>query len=50
MTESFRRIGDMIFMPHPPYSSELAPSDFYLFATIKARLEHAGITNEEELF
>jgi hypothetical protein len=26
------------------------PSDFYFFATIKERVEHVGITNDEELF
>jgi hypothetical protein len=31
--------------PHPPYSPELAPCNFYLFAYIKTRL--AGILFEE---
>jgi len=26
-------------LPHPPYSPDVAPSDFYLFGTVKHRLE-----------
>jgi hypothetical protein len=40
----------MISMPHPPYSQDSAPSDFYLFPTVNERFEYAGITNDKELF
>jgi hypothetical protein len=26
-------------MPHSPYSPDIAPSDFYLFSTVKQRLQ-----------
>jgi hypothetical protein len=47
MTESFMKIRDMISMPHLSHS---APSNFYLFSTVKERLEHASVANDEELF
>jgi len=37
-------------MPHPPYSPDLAPSDFYLFGTIKDRLRSIQGHTAEELF
>jgi hypothetical protein len=40
----------MVSMPHSSYSPDLAPSDFDLFPTVKERLEHAGITDEDQLF
>jgi hypothetical protein len=40
----------MVSMPHPRYSPDLVPSDFYLFPTVKERLKHAGITDEDQLF
>jgi hypothetical protein len=40
----------MASMPHPPYSLDLAPGDFYLFLTAKEILEHADITDEGQLF
>jgi hypothetical protein len=48
-TESFMKTPDMISMPHPPCSPNLAPSDFYFFLTVKEKLEHAGITAEDQL-
>jgi chromosome condensin MukBEF MukE localization factor len=44
------KIRDMISMPHPPFSLDLVSNNFYLFVTVKERLEHAGIMNDEELF
>jgi hypothetical protein len=41
---------EMGSMPYPPYSPELAPNDFYLFPTVKERLEYASITDEDQLF
>jgi hypothetical protein len=37
-------------MPEPPYSPELAPSDFYLFPTGKEKLERIQVADEEEFF
>jgi hypothetical protein len=37
-------------MPHPPYSPDLAHSDFYLFGTVKRRLEQVRITEPDEVF
>lgn len=36
--------------PHPPYSPDLAPSDFYLFNKIKKQLEGLKFNSKEELF
>ena len=36
--------------PHPPYSPDIAPSDFYLFGNIKKKLEGAMFNSREELF
>jgi hypothetical protein len=49
-TESFMKTSDMILMPHPPCSPNRALSDFYFFLTVKEKLEHAGITAEDQLF
>jgi hypothetical protein len=40
---------DMIHMPHPPYSPDLAPSDFYLFPMVKQKLESIQMV-ENDLF
>jgi hypothetical protein len=40
----------MIRLKHPPYSLDLAPSDFYLFPTIKERLTDIRMVDEEDLF
>jgi histone-lysine N-methyltransferase SETMAR len=39
-----------IRLPHPPYSSDLAPNNFYLFRTLKRRLVKYYGTTKEELF
>jgi hypothetical protein len=36
-------------MPHPPYSPDIAPSDFYLFGTVKQRLQTCEGWSFEEL-
>jgi hypothetical protein len=41
---------DKVSMPHPPYSPDLAPGDFFLFPTVKERLEHVNITDEHQAF
>jgi histone-lysine N-methyltransferase SETMAR len=35
--------------PHPPYSLDLAPSDFFLFGHVKERLEAMVFPSHEEL-
>jgi hypothetical protein len=35
--------------PHPPYSPDLAPSDFYLFAYVKHQLQGHEFTEGAEL-
>jgi hypothetical protein len=37
-------------MPQPPYSSDLAPSDFYLFPTVKEKLERTQVADEDHFF
>jgi histone-lysine N-methyltransferase SETMAR len=41
---------DMRCMPHPPYSPDLAPCDFYLFPTVKEKLERTQVADEEQFF
>ena len=36
-------------MPHPPYSSDLAPSDFFLFGYVKGKLEGERFEEPEDL-
>jgi len=36
-------------MPHPPYSPDLSPSDFYLFGHLKRSLEGRRFASVEEL-
>jgi histone-lysine N-methyltransferase SETMAR len=35
--------------PHPAYSPDLAPSDFYLFGSIKQLLSGCKFTNQDSL-
>ena len=37
-------------LPHPPYSPDLAPSDYYLFGYIKSKLKGTCSADSEELF
>ena len=34
-------------LPHPPYSSDMAPSDFYLFPKLKSHLHGTQYGNSE---
>jgi hypothetical protein len=36
--------------PDPPYSSDLACSDFYLFLTVKEKFEHIHVVDEDQFF
>jgi histone-lysine N-methyltransferase SETMAR len=49
-TEAFMESHEMIRMPHPPYSPDLAPSDFYLFGLVKGKLGHVDVMEEDDLF
>jgi hypothetical protein len=35
-------------MPYPFYSPDLAPSDFYLFPTVKQKLENIQVVDDDE--
>jgi hypothetical protein len=37
-------------MPHPHYSPDLASSDFYLFPTVKEKLEWIQLADEDQFF
>jgi hypothetical protein len=41
---------DMRRMPQPPYSHDLVHSDFYLFPTVKERLERIQLADEDKFF
>ena len=36
-------------LPHPPYSPDIAPSDFFLFGYIKSRLRGCSFGTPDEL-
>jgi transposase len=48
-TERFEEHG-MRRLPQPPYSPDLAPSDFYLFPTMKEKLERTQVADEDPFF
>jgi hypothetical protein len=48
-TEGFEE-HNILRTPHPPYSSNQAPSDFYLFPTVKEKLERIQLADEEQFF
>jgi hypothetical protein len=39
---------DIVRMPQPPYSPDLAPSDSYLFSTVKEKLERIQLADENQ--
>jgi hypothetical protein len=41
---------NILRMPHQPYSPDLAPSDFYLFLTVKQKLERIQLADEDQFF
>jgi cyclophilin family peptidyl-prolyl cis-trans isomerase len=49
-SELFMKTRDLVSMLNPPDSPDLASSNFYLFCTVKERLEHTSITGETQLF
>jgi hypothetical protein len=42
--------NDIIRMPQPPYLPNLASSGFYLFLTVKEKLERTQVAEEDEFF
>jgi hypothetical protein len=48
--EVFMAEHNVIRLKHSPYSPDLAPSDFYLFPTIKERLTNIQMVNDEDFF
>jgi hypothetical protein len=49
-TEECIRQDNMIRLQHPLSSLDLAPSDFYLFPTIKEKPKDIQMVDEEDLF
>lgn len=47
--DAFLRKNNIQRMPHPPYSSDLAPSDFFLFGYVKGKLEGERFEEPEDL-
>jgi histone-lysine N-methyltransferase SETMAR len=48
INEEFEKRG-IIRLPHPPYSPDLAPSDFFLFGYLKKALEGFNFVNDNDL-
>jgi hypothetical protein len=48
-TEGYIREYNMMRLKHPPYSPDLAPSDFYLFPTITKKLKDIRMVDEDDL-
>jgi len=46
--EAIREVG-MIQMPHPPYSPDISPTDFFLFGEIKRQLKGKTFRDSNEL-
>jgi hypothetical protein len=49
-TQDFIEASGMDQVPHPPYSPDLAPSDFYLFGYLKQRLQEQHFEDGDQLF
>jgi hypothetical protein len=41
---------NILRMPHPPYSDDLASNDLYLFPTVNEKLERFQLADEDEFF
>ena len=48
-TREFLRGTNTIVAPHPPYSPDLAPRDFFLFPKVKFKLEGRSFDTVEEI-
>jgi hypothetical protein len=49
VTEQFFIDDQLLYVPHSPYSPDLAPSDFWLFGRIKIGLAGRSFAKPEEL-
>jgi len=49
LTRLFSTDNHMIVVPHPPYSSDLAPSHFFLFPKLKMKLKGRRFRTLEEI-
>ena len=47
-TETLRKLKFKV-MAHPPYSPDLAPSDYHLFSPLKEALRGRGFTSDQEV-
>ena len=47
LTRRFLTANNMTVMPHPPYSPDLAPKDFFLFPKLKMKLKGRRFQTEE---
>ena len=47
LTRWFLTDNNMTVVPHPPYSPDLAPSDFFLFPKLKMKLKGQRFQTEE---
>jgi hypothetical protein len=41
---------NIVHMPQPPYSPDLAPSHFYSFLTVIEKLQNIALRDEDQLF
>jgi hypothetical protein len=48
-TQQFLEEQKMAVMPHPPYSPDLAPCDFFLFQKMKLKLKGHRFDITEEI-
>jgi hypothetical protein len=49
VAEQFCEANEILRIPHPPYSQNLSPSDFWLFERIKIALTAAKLDKPEQL-
>jgi hypothetical protein len=49
VAERFRIENDLLRVPHPPYSQDIAPSDSWLFGRMKTALAGSRFTEPEAL-
>jgi hypothetical protein len=50
VSEKFFVENQIVHVPHPPYSPDLAPSDFWLFSHMKPDLDGQSFAEPEGLF
>jgi hypothetical protein len=49
MTKAATQELEWVFLPHPPYSPDLAPSDYHLFRSLPNNLRRVSFNNDAEL-